>query len=116
MFIPGSHNHFISCIGETPGNHCKKPLKTEERGVPDRESMTWLANRHGISVPTGSAGSVVLSECNTMHGSTGNITPFDRNNLFMVYNSVENRLVEPFSGDKPRPEFIAAREKELVLG
>jgi ectoine hydroxylase len=44
-----------------------------------------------------------------MHGSNGNITPFARRNVFLVYNSVENALVEPFAAPGRRPEFIAAR-------
>ncbi|HET7522142.1 MAG TPA: ectoine hydroxylase [Bacillales bacterium] len=115
MLIPGSHQYFISCIGETPENHYKSSLKKQEFGVPDHDTMTWLANKFGIDVPTGPAGSVLLFECNTMHGSGGNITPFGRNNLFLVYNSVKNRLVEPFSGGEPRPEFIATRKSEPVL-
>lgn len=107
MFIPGSHRYFISCQGET--------TEGQEFGVPEHNSMTWLANHFGISVPTGPAGSVLLFDCNTMHGANGNITPFGQNDLFMVYNSVENKLVEPFSGNEPRPAFIAAREPELVL-
>lgn len=116
MMIPGSHEHFISCIGETPEDHYKSSLKEQKIGVPDHDSMRWLANKYGIDVPTGPAGSVLLFECNTMHGSNSNITPFGRNNLFMVYNSVKNRLVAPFGGTKPRPEYIACREKEPVLG
>lgn len=115
MLIPGSHQYFISCVGETPDDHYKSSLRKQEFGVPDHDTMTWLANKFGIEMPTGPAGSVLLFECNTMHGSGGNITPFARNNLFMVYNSVENRLVEPFSGGKPRPEFIATRNSEPVL-
>jgi ectoine hydroxylase len=53
---------------------------------------------------------VVFFDCNTMHGSNSNISPYPRANLFMVYNSVENRLQDPPGGLKPRPEFIAARE------
>ncbi|HET7628537.1 MAG TPA: ectoine hydroxylase [Bacillales bacterium] len=115
MLIPGSHQYFISCIGETPENHYKKSLQKQEFGVPDRNTMTWLTNELGIDVPTGPAGSVLLFECNTMHGSNGNITPYGRNNLFMVYNSVENRLVAPFSGGEPRPEYIAARNPNVTL-
>lgn len=114
MLIPGSHMHYISCVGETPDNHFETSLKKQEFGVPDHESMRWLADQGGISVPTGKAGSVLLFECNTMHGSNSNITPYGRNNIFMVYNSVKNRLVEPFSGRKPRPEYIASRESILL--
>ncbi|HEU5140078.1 MAG TPA: ectoine hydroxylase [Bacillales bacterium] len=115
MLMPGSHQYFISCLGETPDNPFTHSLKKQEFGVPDPDSMSWLGKRLGINVPTGPAGSVLLFECNTIHGSSGNITPFERNNLFMVYNSVENRLVAPFSGGKPRPEHIATRKAEPVL-
>lgn len=30
-----------------------------------------------------------------MHGSSDNITPYPRSNLFIVYNSVQNALVRP---------------------
>ncbi|WP_028784987.1 ectoine hydroxylase [Thalassobacillus devorans] len=111
MLIPGSQNYYVSCVGETPDDNYKESLKKQKLGVPDHDSLRWLAEQGGgISVPTGKAGSITLFESNTMHGSNGNITPYSRNNLFMVYNSVENQLVEPFSGGKERPEFIAVRE------
>ncbi|MGI8315755.1 ectoine hydroxylase [Halobacillus mangrovi] len=118
MLIPGSQNYFVSCIGETPEENYKESLKKQKLGVPDHNSLRWLAeNGGGISVPTGKAGAITLFESNTMHGSNGNITPYSRNNLFMVFNSVENQLVKPFSGGKERPEFIAVREgaKRLSL-
>ncbi|WP_302104830.1 ectoine hydroxylase [Polycladomyces zharkentensis] len=111
MVIPGSHQYFLSCVGRTPENHYRQSLRRQEYGVPDQDSLTWLVNQHGIDALTGPAGSVVLFDCNIMHGSNGNITPLPRSNVFFVYNSVENRLVEPFSGQSPRPEFIASRER-----
>jgi ectoine hydroxylase len=110
MVIPGSHKHFISCVGETPDNHFKESLRKQEYGVPDPESLKWLADQGGIEVPTGKAGSVVIFDCNTMHGSNSNITPMPRSNVFIVYNSVENKLEAPYSGQKPRPCYIAERE------
>ncbi|SFK49738.1 ectoine hydroxylase [Halobacillus dabanensis] len=111
MLIPGSQNYFVSCVGETPEDNYKESLKKQKLGVPDQNSLRWLAeNGGGISVPTGKAGAITLFESNTMHGSNGNITPYSRNNLFLVFNSVENQLVQPFSGGKERPEFIAVRE------
>jgi ectoine hydroxylase len=50
-----------------------------------------------------------------MHGSSSNISPYPRSNLFMVYNSVENRLGPASFGLKPRPEFIAARRQVDAL-
>jgi ectoine hydroxylase len=110
MVIPGSHQYFISCVGKTPEGHYQQSLRRQEYGVPDQDSLTWLVNQHGIATATGPAGSVVLFDCNIMHGSNGNITPLPRSNVFFVYNSVENKLVQPFSGQTPRPEYIASRE------
>lgn len=109
MLIPGSHRTFLTCVGETPEDHYRMSLKRQEYGVPDEDSLAELADRHGIVAPTGKPGAVVIFDCNAMHGSNGNITPFPRANAFLVYNAVSNRLVAPFGVDKPRPDFIAAR-------
>ncbi len=110
MLIPGSHMHFIACVGETPDDHYKKSLRKQEYGVPDADSLRFLAERGGgIRSMTGPAGSLVFFDCNTMHGSNSNISPYPRNNVFFVYNSVENALANPKFGLKPRPEFIATR-------
>ncbi|MFQ5700179.1 MAG: ectoine hydroxylase [Myxococcota bacterium] len=110
MVMPGSHRHYVSCPGTTPKDHHRVSLRKQEYGVPDRETLRWLAEREGIEAPTGPAGSVVFFDCNAMHGSNGNITPYPRSNVFFVYNSVENGLVEPFGGLEPRPEYIASRD------
>ena len=64
---------------------------------------------------TGKAGSVVFFDCNTLHGSNSNTTPYPCSNVFFVYNSIENQLVEPKAGLKPRPEFVAARQGITAL-
>lgn len=109
MVIPGSHKKFVSCVGRTPENHFKESLRKQEYGVPDQGSLTKLAEDGGIQMPVGKAGSVLLFDCNLMHGSSSNISPYSRSNVFMVYNSVHNRLVEPYSGQRPRPDYIASR-------
>lgn len=53
---------------------------------------------------------MLFFDCNVMHGSNSNITPEPRSNLFYVYNHIDNRVVEPFCGQAPRPEFICSRE------
>lgn len=116
MLVPGSHQYFLATVGETPEEHYKESLKKQEIGVPDAEGLEKLIELGGgIEVPKGPAGSVTLFECNTMHGSASNITPFARANLFVVYNSVDNRLVEPFSGQKPRPGYLGERETVAPL-
>lgn len=109
MVIPGSHRTYLTCVGETPDDHYRQSLKRQEYGVPDEDSLAELAHDHGIVAPTGALGTVILFDCNLMHGSNGNITPFPRANAFLVYNAVSNRLEKPFGVDKPRPWFLAHR-------
>jgi len=110
MLIRGSHRRFVACSGETPDEHYKRSLRKQEIGVPSNEILARLAEEgEGIAVPTPRAGSVLLFDCNTLHASAGNLTPYPRHNLFFVYNHVENELHEPFCGTHLRPEFVASR-------
>jgi ectoine hydroxylase len=114
MVLPGSHLRYIRCVGETPPDHFKQSLRKQTYGVPDRNSLTRLAADHEIISCTGEAGTVVMFDCNLMHGSSANITPLARHNVFLCYNSVENKLVEPFGGTPPRPLFLAERDVAVV--
>jgi ectoine hydroxylase len=115
MLIPGSHRVYVACVGATPEDHYKHSLKKQEYGVPDPQSLTALATEHGIETPIGPAGSAVFFDCNTMHGSNSNISPFPRSNVFFVYNSLANRVQDPFCGLAPRPEHIATRRRFVAL-
>ncbi|MFE3023472.1 ectoine hydroxylase, partial [Nocardia tengchongensis] len=110
MVMPGSHRTFVPCQGETPADHHRVSLREQRIGVPSQEALTDLAGKHGITQVTGPAGSALLFDSNLMHGSTGNITPFPRSNLFLVFNSVENTLRDPYSTPDPRPEYLASRD------
>lgn len=115
MLMPGSHRHFVSCAGETPEDNHKSSLKKQEIGVPSPNALTELADRFGIEYAAGKAGTVILFECNTMHGSNGNITPFSRSNAFFVYNAWSNRLGQPFAAKKPRPAFLSSRDPKAPI-
>ena len=110
MLIPGSHKRYVSCVGATPKNHYLFSLKKQEFGVPDEQSLTQMVREGGIETATGPLGRITLFDCNTMHGSNGNITPYPRSNLFFVFNGLSNRVVEPFSSTETRPEYISARD------
>ncbi|MDN2565431.1 ectoine hydroxylase [Aquibium sp. A9E412] len=120
MLMPGSHKHFIACAGETPDDNHKSSLKKQEVGVPSHAALAKLAEQSGITAATGPAGTLVFFDCNTMHGSNGNITPFARSNAFFVFNAVSNALEAPFAAKKPRPDFLAQRDAakpvEVVSG
>jgi ectoine hydroxylase-related dioxygenase (phytanoyl-CoA dioxygenase family) len=92
MLVPGSHMHYVSCVGRTPRDHYRHSLRKQEYGVPDTTSPGFLFQRGGLHAVKGAAGTVVFFDCNTMHGSNGNISPYPHANLFFVYNSVDNRL------------------------
>ncbi len=110
LLIPGSHRHYVACGGVTPENHYRKSLRRQEYGVPDDASLARLA-KAGIVSAAVPAGSAILFDCNTMHGSNSNITPLPRSNVFFCYNAVSNPLRQPYCGRAPRPEFIAARQR-----
>ena len=115
MVIPGSHQYFVPCVGETPDANWRSSLKKQEAGVPDKETLATLAGRGGIQAPKGPAGSVLLFECNLLHASNENMSPWPRSNLFFVYNSVENKLEEPYAAPVRRPEFLGARKNTRPL-
>lgn len=110
MLIPGSHRQFVPCVGETPEMNWQESLKAQSIGVPDRDALARLAECGGIQAPKGPAGSLLLFECNTLHASNENMSPWPRSNLFFVYNSVDNALDEPYAAPSRRPEFLASRE------
>ncbi|MGV8988324.1 MAG: ectoine hydroxylase [Cypionkella sp.] len=115
MLIPGSHKTFVACAGETPEKNHENSLKKQEIGVPSQDSLTKMAEAHGIDYAAGPAGTVILFDCNTLHGSNGNITPFARSNAFFVYNAWSNRLLAPFAADAPRPAFLSERAPKAPI-
>ncbi|MGY6657824.1 ectoine hydroxylase [Amycolatopsis sp. TRM77291] len=110
MVMPGSQRTFVQCAGETPEDNYKSSLKEQRVGVPSEADITALAAEYGIDQFTGQAGSALWFDSNVMHGSSNNITPYPRSNIFLVFNSVENALREPYAAIEPRPAFIAGRD------
>jgi ectoine hydroxylase len=110
MIMPGSHKTFLGCAGATPRDNYKKSLQMQDAGTPSDESLTKFAQAHGIKLFRGEPGAATWFDCNCMHGSGDNITPYARSNVFIVFNSMENKAVEPFAAPVRRPEFIGARD------
>ncbi|MBJ6641964.1 ectoine hydroxylase [Streptomyces sp. BSE7-9] len=110
MIMPGSHRTFLGCAGATPKDNYKKSLQMQDAGTPSNEAVTALCEAGGIRLITGKAGSATWFDCNCMHGSGDNITPYPRSNVFIVFNSVENTAGEPFAAPARRPAFVAARD------
>lgn len=109
MLIPGSHTEYVTCELETPAENFKRSLKKQEYGVPEDEMLAELVGRLGIASATGAPGTAIIFDCNILHGSASNISPYPRSNVFFVYNAVSNRVRPPYCNQQPRPEYIAAR-------
>ncbi len=109
MVIPGSHKTFYPCVGTTPDNNYDTSLVAQQIGTPDETTLCKAVDHHGIDQFTGPAGTALWFDANLLHGSGSNITPLPRSNVFIVFNSVHNRLGEPFAAPRPRPRYLAAR-------
>lgn len=110
MIMPGSHRTFLGCAGETPEDNYKKSLQMQDAGIPSDEMLGRFSSEHGIRLFTGRSGSATWFDCNCMHGSGDNITPYPRSNVFIVFNSVENAAVDPFAAPVARPDYIGAKD------
>lgn len=115
MLIPGSHHYFVPCQGPTPEQNWKQSLQNQDIGVPNHDNLRDLVKQGGIQAPKGPPGSLLLFECNTLHASNKNLSPWPRANLFFVYNSVDNQLEKPYGGTEARPHFLANRETHEPL-
>ncbi|MBD8506809.1 ectoine hydroxylase [Hoyosella sp. G463] len=110
MLMPGAHRTYVPCVGETPEDNYKSSLQAQRIGVPSEDAVTQLAYEFGIEQFTGPAGSALFFDSNSIHGSANNITPYPRANIFVVFNSVENTLAEPYAGTRPRPNHLGNRD------
>ncbi|WP_436793063.1 ectoine hydroxylase [Actinospongicola halichondriae] len=116
MVMPGSHHWFVSCVEPTPDANHETSLKRQEVGVPEEESLFEVYEHCGIEQCTGPAGSVTFFDSNLLHASSSNVSPLSRRNLFIVFNSVENALRDPYSAPQRRPEHIASRQIRPLAG
>ena len=114
MVIPGSHQHFIGCPGQTPDSNWSSSLQGQYYGIPDRTIIREFGEKYNIQYCTGDPGTVVLTDSNILHGSHSNISHMDRHNLFLVYNAVSNSPRKPYGGSKPRPEYLSTRDSEWM--
>eukprot|EP00929_Paragymnodinium_shiwhaense_P074604 TRINITY_DN38190_c1_g1_i1.p1 TRINITY_DN38190_c1_g1~~TRINITY_DN38190_c1_g1_i1.p1 ORF type:complete len:352 (-),score=29.03 TRINITY_DN38190_c1_g1_i1:31-1086(-) len=125
MVIPGSHKTFVGVGGATPEGNWQTSLSHQAVGSPSHVQLTELARRArahsgdtagggggGLTHCTGAAGSLLIFDCNLMHGSHSNISPWNRTTTFTVFNAVSNRLIDPIDGTPPRPDYLASRGNE----
>jgi ectoine hydroxylase len=110
MVIPGSHHYFWGDKRRTQSS-AEDNFRDQTEGVPGNDAIRQFLDTCGCGIHTVlcGPGDLVLFDCNTIHGSFPNMTPYSRENLFFVFNSENNRLVDPFCGAVPRPEAMGTR-------
>jgi ectoine hydroxylase len=99
MLIPLSHNN-----GRIEAGHDRTttsyPLWTL-----DNDKVAALVEDGGIVAPKGKAGTVLIFQSTLVHASAPNLSPWDRNTLYVTTNSVDN-AIQKFK----RPDYIAHRD------
>ena len=99
IFIPGSHRNGVLGAGHDTAT-TSYPLWTL-----DQETVTALSKEKGVVAPLGSAGTVLLFHSNLVHGSPGNMSPFERNIVYISACHVKNHI-RAFR----RPDWLAERD------
>ena len=99
LFIPKSHKTGVFEAGHDLET-TSYPLWTL-----DRETVTRLANEGGIVAPMGPAGSVLMFNCNLVHASPPNISPFNRTIVYLSLCAVSNHIRQ-----FKRDDWIAHRD------
>lgn len=110
MVMPGSHRRLVQAFApDRGGDHTDGSLSRGPR-LPV-EHVRQLADRHGIEHCVGEPGDVVLLDCNVVHGSHTNISPWGRCMVFAVYNAVSNTPApRPYGAPRRRPEHLGSHD------
>lgn len=111
-FIMGSHNEGL--IEPEVHHSATSKDKSWETNVSanlkyclDYPTISRLSDKGKMIAPVGGAGSVLFFHSNIAHASLPNISPYERRQLVITYNSTSN---VPKISDKPRPDFLVCRD------
>jgi ectoine hydroxylase len=109
--IPGSHHYYYSAP-RNDSTYCPQEYFVNQRdGVPkakDVDLIKKLSKSNPVKI-TCTPGDIFIFDCNTMHRSSRNNSSTWRTNLFIVCNSIYNKLHAPYSYSLERPEHMAHR-------
>lgn len=110
LVIPGSHMIYWSAPrGEE--HSAEENFSDQKDGVPSDDVIRDLKVRCGDEVAVlAEPGDLFFFDSNLMHGSRPNTSNHGRANFYVVFNRVDNALVEPFSASAPRPIQMGYRK------
>lgn len=94
-----------------PGSHKEGLIDAEDCAIGVTALRTLSRTYETIPIVAPS-GSLVFFDCNLVHASPMNMSPFDRAVVYVTYNDVANRMPDIGS---PSPEFLAGRDYSPLL-
>jgi ectoine hydroxylase len=105
MVVDGSHKwgrqeHYADTVTTSYKQWCIDTRTLKER-----------VREEDIKHITGEPGDVLFFDCNLVHGSGHNMSPLPRKTFILCYNDIANK---PRPVEKPRPDWVVAREFEVV--
>lgn len=129
FLIPGSHKEGVIDVAAHNGTGAPSDGAVPDGTDPD--SALWMSNltadlkysldqstvarlvrKYGMVAPKGEQGSVLFFDSNLVHGSTNNISPFDRVIVLVTFNSTSN---VPTFTENSRPDFLVARDTSPII-
>ena len=99
MFVPRSHK-----AGVIEAGHDVKTTSYPLWTI-DNDTIARLVEEGGLVSPKGPAGSIIVFHSNLVHGSSSNMSPFDRTIVYLSLCHVENHIRQ-----FKRPAWIAHRD------
>jgi ectoine hydroxylase len=76
----------------------------------DNETIEEQVRTGGVVAPTGMPGSVIFMNVNTLHGSTGNMSPWPRRMITLTFNAISNKATSP----SVRPRHIVEDDSDAA--
>ena len=114
MLIPRSHKYFIPIHSLQGSKNWETSLAHSIYGLTPRQALKQMVEEEGIVYCEGKAGQGLMFDCNLIHGSHSNISPFSRINVYSVFNALSNSLQTPFNASGQRIEYLATRDPAWV--
>jgi ectoine hydroxylase len=103
MLVPGSHK-----LGVIDAD-----LDTVTTSYPlwtiNNDTIRKLVERGGIVVPKGPAGSMIMFDSLLVHGSGSNLSPWDRNTVYLSLCAISNHIRQ-----FKRPAYLAQRDFDPI--
>jgi len=104
MLVPGSHRHVATTPGVSDGG------TSYSFRYADTETIKEQVRLGGVVAPTGMPGSVIFMNVNTLHGSTGNLSPWPRRMITLTFNAMSNKATSP----SVRPRHIVHDDRDAA--